>query len=141
MLKTHAHNSKYCSQTAAEREVFQDLSPSVEEACLTHPHSFASPARTIESNLKSKSISWFRGVGQAGLAPPNLRYTAWPGLGLPGPAWGGLARPGGAWCGYAPPCALCTYVCSLLAFPRRDKRVGGCILYIYIYIYIYISNG
>ena len=42
---------------------------------LTHPHSFASPARTNESKSKSKSISRFRGAATRAISLPlNLRY-------------------------------------------------------------------
>ena len=74
-LKTHVPAIEIKPRTRAEEEEdnkIVNLAPASEEASLTHPRSFASPARTNES--KSKSMSRFGGVGQAGLAPPNLRF-------------------------------------------------------------------
>jgi hypothetical protein len=75
VLKTHAYSSKSCSQSSPEPEhtfLLQGLAlrkpPSRTHAASPRPH-----ART-NRNRKSKSISRLRGVGQAGLAPPNLRY-------------------------------------------------------------------
>ena len=74
-LKTMRIAANLGHERARRRAVFEDPSPSVEEACLTHPHSFASPARTNESKSKSKSISRFGGAAtRAYSLPLNLRF-------------------------------------------------------------------
>ena len=79
-VKTRTHSNKKNAQTAREEEEEEEEEekspaggPATGGMSLTHAHSFASPARTNKSKSTSKLISRFRGVGQAGLAPPNLR--------------------------------------------------------------------
>ncbi len=56
-----------------------------------------------------------------------------PRIGLGFAAWHVYKRPGMGWCGCAPPAPyVLTYV-VLLAFPRRDSRVGGARGCMYIY--------
>ena len=64
-------------QTARKRGELATPSPSVRDERLTRTHSFASPARTARTKRKRRRNEgdlWVVGVGQAGVAPPTLRY-------------------------------------------------------------------
>ena len=74
-----------CSQKAPEqRGQLATPSPSVKDARLTRTHSFASPARTARTartkrkRRRNEADLPVRGVGQAGLAPPNLQCPWYP---------------------------------------------------------------
>jgi hypothetical protein len=66
------------AQEPTDTRIFsKQPAPASEEASLTRPHSFASPARTARTNERNRNrFPGLRGDGQAELAPPNLRYIS-----------------------------------------------------------------
>ena len=76
IIKTHVHSSKKYSQTRREEEDFSTAAgPALRRHCLSRTRTASPRHARMNRNQKRNQFPGSRGsVGQAGLAPLNLRY-------------------------------------------------------------------